>query len=429
MNMNLYGHDGQWLMVDCGVSFEKKEGDSAGIRGNDVFSAEPSFIAKQRDRLAGIVITHAHEDHVGAVAHLWPRLKAPVFTTPFTAEVLRRKLAQANLLDQVELNVVPLGATKQIGHFQVSWFHITHSLPEPQALIVSTLAGNVFHTADWKLDPNPLVGRPFDKKKIQALAKENINAIVCDSTNALVEGWSESEANLHEGLQKIVSKAKGRVVVACFGSNVARLQTLAKIAQETQRQFGVLGRSLTNMISIAKTTHYWPEALKVVQSNHLGYLPPDSVLAVATGSQGEPRTALSRLASDNLFDMDLDKGDTVIFSSKVIPGNESAVKALIAKLKIKGVEVIEAKDSEAPIHASGHPHEDELRSMYNWVQPQLAIPVHGEMEHMQRNAEIAKQSHVPRQLTGTNGDLFIIAPQPKLKKGAAATGQICLSRD
>ena len=424
MNMNLYGHDDQWLMVDCGVSFRKGEGIQ-----NDVYSADPSFIAKQREKLVGIVITHAHEDHIGAVAYLWPRLRAPIYTTPFTAEVLRRKLAQANLLDRVEIRIVAIDGQEQIGSFAVSWFSITHSLPEPQALVIRTAAGNVFHTADWKLDAKPVIGQPYSKRKLQQLAKEHIDAMVCDSTNATVEGWSHSESDLYAGLKSAIEKAKGRVVVACFGSNIARLVTLAKIAEACDRNFGALGRSLNNMISVAKLTGYWPDELSVIHSHHLGYLPPQSVLAVATGSQGEARTALARLATDDQFDMDLERGDTVIFSSRVIPGNEKDVTNLIAKLKAKGVQVLQAEDSPEPIHASGHPHQDELRAVYNWVQPQLAIPVHGEEKHMLMNASIAKECHVPRQLTGTNGDLFVISPQPKLQQNAVTVGEICLSRD
>jgi len=429
MNMNLYGHDGQWLMVDCGVTFQKSEDEESRFVGNDVYAADPSFIANQKEKLAGIVITHAHEDHVGAIPYLWPRLRAPIYTTPFTAEVLRRKLSQVNLANKVDIIVVAIDAVQQIGPFHVSWFNLTHSLPEPQALVIRTPAGNAFHTADWKLDAKPIVGLPYSKPRLKKLASEQIDAMVCDSTNATVEGWSHSESDLYSGLKSAVENAKGRVVVACFGSNIARLQTLARIAVETQRNFGALGRSLNNMISIAKQTDYWPEDLPVINSHHLGYLPPESVLAAATGSQGEPRTALARLATDKQFDMELDKGDTVIFSSRVIPGNEQAVTALISKLKAKGVAVIEAEDSEQPIHASGHPHQDELRAMYSWVQPQIAIPVHGEEEHMKKNAEIAKECHVPRQLTGKNGDLFVISNGAKLIKKSVNTGQICLSRN
>lgn len=426
MNMNLYGHDDQWLMVDCGVTFEKSE---TGAAQNDVYAADPSFIARQREKLVGIVITHAHEDHVGALPHLWSRLRAPIYTTPFTAEVLRRNLSQANTSYPADIHIVELDAVKQIGKFQVSWLRMTHSLPEPHALLIRTAAGTAFHTADWKLDANPVVGKSYSKTQLKQLAKEKIDALVCDSTNATVEGWSHSESELHQGLLAAIQSAKGRVIVACFGSNIARLQTLARIAQETDRHFGALGRSLNNMISVAKTTGYWPDTLPVIQSHHLGYLPPASVLAVATGSQGEARTALARLAADDQFDLNLDKGDTVIFSSRVIPGNENEVERLIAKLKAKGVKVIEAKDSEQPIHASGHPHQDELRAMYNWVQPALAIPVHGEAVHMEHNAKMAKECHVPRQLTGKNGDLFCISPSVKLKKNAVKSGMICLSRD
>ena len=428
MNMNLYGHDGQWLMVDCGISFQRRDGAPPSTP-NDVYAADPSFISQQRDRLAGIVITHAHEDHVGGLPYLWPRLRAPIYTTSFTAEVLRRKLSKAQLLEQVEIIEVDLNGSRQIGAFQVDWVGLTHSLPEAQGLVITTAAGKVFHTGDWKLDKHPVVGPTYSDKRLKQLAKEHIRAMVCDSTNACISGWSRSESELYAGLKKAIGGAAGRVVAACFGSNIARLHTLANIAKDTQRNFGTLGRSLNNMVSIARQTGYWPDTLPVVQSHHLGYLPRNKVLVAATGSQGEGRTALARLAADDHFDMDLERGDTVIFSSRVIPGNEAAVVALINRLRAKGVTVIDADVDSLPIHASGHPHEEELRSMYNWVQPEVVIPVHGEAKHMEANAEIAKGCAVPKQLLGNNGDIFVIAPKARVRTQAVNSGQICVSRE
>lgn len=430
MNMNLYSHDDSWLMVDCGVSFQHPSIDATNGRParNKIYAADPSFIAQQAEKLKGIVITHAHEDHVGAIHWLWPRLKAPIYTTEFTAEVLQRKLRETNFAEQVEIHIIDINRPLEIDPFQIEFISLTHSIPETHALLIETAAGSIFHTADWKLDPKPLVGANFSEKRLRALAKNKVDAMVCDSTNACEAGWSQSEGSLYKGLKKIISEAERRVIVTCFGSNVARLQTIASIAEQCGRHFGAIGRSLNNMISVAKSCRYWPDTLKVIHSSHLGYLPGDEVLAVATGSQGEERTALYRLARDDHFDVDLEKGDTVIFSSRVIPGNEEQVEKLIKQLKIKGVHVFTADDSEEPIHASGHPHKDELATMYKWVKPKLAIPVHGEEKHMIANAEVAKQSGVLHQFVGSNGDLFEIAPRHRIHKNFCKAALLTLKQ-
>ena len=429
MNMNLYSHDNQWLMVDCGVSFQHADQEklAPGARSKHLFTPDPSFIAAQQKQLQGIVITHAHEDHVGAIPWLWPRIQAPIYTTAFTAEVLHRKLRGSSFADQVDIRIVEVGRPVDIGLFTVEFLTLTHSIPEANALVISTPAGDVFHTGDWKLDPQPLVGEHYDAKKLKALGRRDIKAMVCDSTNATVEGWSQSEGSLYDGLKNIIKQATGRVVVACFGSNVARLFTLANIAEDCDRHFGAIGRSLNNMIGVAKTCGYWPDTLKVINSAHLGYLPRDEVLAVATGSQGEERTALYRLARDDHFDVDLEKGDTVIFSSRTIPGNEAAIEATVKRLRAKGVHVISADDAELPIHASGHPHKEELQTMYDWIKPHLAIPVHGEERHMLANAEVARETGVPRQLVGKNGDLFQISPTQRIYKNYCKAGLLTFS--
>ncbi len=430
MNFNLYGHDDQWLIVDCGVTFKKRaEGDElTASLNNEVYAADPGFISDKKEKIAGMILTHAHEDHLGAVPYLWPRLQCPIYTTAFTAEVLRRKLVQFDLVDKVPVHTVLSGDTKAIGKFNVEWLALTHSLPEAQALVIRTPAGKVFHTGDWKIDNAPVVGKGFQKQLFKQLAAEKIDAMVCDSTNATVAGWSTSESELYQGLAKAVAQTKGRAIVTCFGSNIARLRQLAKIALEQGRHFGVLGRSLQNMISVARACGYWPAEYKVIDSTHLGYLPANEVLAAATGSQGEPRTALFRLATDDHFDMDLQADDRVIFSSRVIPGNELWVDQLIEKLKLKRVGIVNNDSQDLPIHASGHPCEDELRCLYQWVQPALAIPVHGEERHMRANANIARHAGVARQLTGNNGDLFYLSPTPRVRRAMAKSGQICVSR-
>jgi len=428
MNLNLYGHNNQWLMVDCGVMFDKSRPRADG--SNSIVSADPGFIAARRNQLVGLVITHAHEDHIGAVPYLWKELRCPVYTTPFTAEVLRRKLSETDLREQVRIIEVGPGDQIQIGHFEVRWLTITHSLPEPHALLISAGGTKVFHTADWKIDRNPVLGSPFDDRAFQTLAKENITAMVCDSTNATVPGHSVSEGQCFEGLLQLVRHAQGRVIVTCFGSNVARLITLCLIAAKTGRYAALYGRSLRNMVSAARRTGHWPDEAQIADGRHLGYLPRNEVLGVATGSQGEYRAALKRMASGSFRDLELEPGDTVIFSSKVIPGNEKDIAALVDQLRQRQVVVIEASDrQDPPIHASGHPCQEELKRMYQWVKPQIAIPVHGTADHISANAVIAKEAGIGQQLCGQNGDLFKLAPQPSIKRKAVSVGRICHDRN
>ncbi|MBW7472110.1 ribonuclease J [Marinobacter sp. M216] len=429
MNLNLYGHDGQWLMVDCGVTFPRPgrvaaDGTIHHSGEPPVQMADPAFIADRRDQLAGLVITHAHEDHVGAVPYLWPLLQCPIYTSRFTAEILRRKLAEFDLLHRVPIIVVETGESRQIGPFDVQWLALTHSIPDPNALMIRTEIGNIFHSGDWKLDDQPLVGHGYSRKTFTDLADEGVAAMVCDSTNATVAGHSVSEAALHEGLLQAVQSAQGRVVVTCFGSNIARLHTLGLIARETGRYMGLLGRSLVNMSAAARAAGVWDAADRLIAPSHLGYLPRGEVLAVATGSQGEPRTALRRLAAGTHPDFELEAGDTVIFSARAIPGNEEEIETLIGRLRELGVTVITAEDSRIPIHASGHPAQEELRAMYQWVRPNIAIPVHGEAEHMDTHAGIARGCGVPRTLVGRNGDLFMIRPVPGMRRQIAETGRL-----
>ena len=427
MNLNLYGHDGRWLMVDCGVTFEAKtdiDGDViAGARAH-VQMADPQFITERKDRLDGLIITHAHEDHIGAVPYLWNRFRCPVYTTRYTAEILRRKLIEVGLQDKVQVHVVDADAELDIGVFHVSWIKLTHSIPEPFGLLISTPVGKVFHTADWKLDKAPVLGERYQAEDYARLAELKIDAMVCDSTNADVPGWSASEASLYQGLKQHVAEAKGRVVVTCFGSNIARLRTIADIAEQTGRHLGLLGRSLINTYSAAKRTGYWSGVETLVDPHHLGYLPRHHVLLVATGSQGEPRTALNRLSHNSFRDLQLEPGDTVIFSSKVIPGNETAIENLIERLRAMQVDVITVDNSSLPIHASGHPAMDELKAMYQWVKPACAIPVHGELQHLRANARLAKSVGIPEQLEGLNGDMFFIAPVRGIRRGAVRTGRL-----
>lgn len=423
MNMNLFGHDGQWLMVDCGITFD--EPLTQGSR--DVFrvvAADPTFITEQKEALAGIVITHAHEDHIGGLAHLWPRLKAPVYTTPFTAEVLRRKLAEVGLAGKVPIVEVLIDESFTIGSFNVSWIPITHSLPEPHALLLETPVGSIFHSADWKIDQRPGVGDAFEKWRFERLGEGAITAMTCDSTNALKAGHSLSEYECYQGLLKTVEATSNRVVVSCFASNIARLIAIGRVAQTTGRYLAIYGRSLQNMMGVARLTGHWPEDIEIIDNAHAGYLPKDEILAVATGSQGEPQAALARMANDTHRNLNLDAGDTIIFSAMIIPGNEVEVERLLRQFKARNISVILSENSEFPIHASGHPNKDELRQMYEWVKPQIAIPIHGEAEHIEANAKLAKSVGIAKCFTGQNGDLYQLAPQPMLKRGAIKAGRI-----
>lgn len=429
MNLNLYGHDEQWLMVDCGVTFPRPgriaaDGTVHHHGEPPVQMADPAFIADRRAQLAGLVITHAHEDHVGAVPYLWPLLQCPIYTSRFTAEILRRKLAEFDLLDRVPIHIVEVGEQRRIGPFTVEWLALTHSIPDPNALMIRTPVGSLFHSGDWKLDDQPLVGHGYSPKTFQALGDEGVAAMICDSTNATVAGHSTSESALRAGLLRAIEGAPGRVIVTCFGSNIARLHTLAGIARQTGRYMGLLGRSLVNMAGAARASGLWDNADSLINPAHLGYLPAREVLAVATGSQGEPRTALMRLAAGTHPELELESGDRVIFSARAIPGNEEAIQALIERLQAMGVDVITAEGADAPIHASGHPAADELAAMYQWVRPQVAIPVHGEAEHMAANAGIAKACGVSKQLVGRNGDLFMIRPVAGIRRQVVETGRI-----
>lgn len=402
MNLNLFGHAGQWLMVDCGITFEKDEANPGA--GNRVEMPDPIFISNRSESLIGIIATHAHEDHIGAIAHLWPQLRCPIYTTAFTRQVLLRKLRQKGI--EAPIVTVQEGETINLGPFTVTWLPITHSTPETNALLIETPLGRVLHTADWKIDSAPIVGRAFESGAFKALGDRKIDAIVCDSTNAPIKGHSFSESELFEGLLEAVSNSSGRVVVGCFSSNIARLQTLGHVAQVTGRYIGVVGRSIEAMVQNAKAAGYLKENFNHVDSFNLGYLLPSEILAIATGSQGEPRAALGRLASDTHPEITLSAGDHVIFSAKTIPGNEEEVERMVEAFKAKNVKVTQADNSSRPIHASGHPYSEELELMYNWVRPRIAIPVHGEKEHMQCNAKIAEACGVPIQLSGSNGNVF-----------------------
>jgi ribonuclease J len=420
MNLNLYGHAGAWLMVDLGVTFAGP--NSAGV---DVLMPDPAFIEERRDALAGLVLTHAHEDHIGAVGHLWPRLRCPVYATAFTASMVMPKLIEAGLADELEIIEVPMSGRFTVGPFEIELITLTHSIPEPNALVIRTAAGTVLHTGDWKLDPDPLVGDNYDEAALRKLAEEeDVLAMVCDSTNALVDGDSGSEAEVRESLMELVGGLENRVAIACFASNVARVETAAKVAQAHGRRLALIGRSMHRIYAAARDNGYLTDLPPLVAESDVGFLPRGEVLLLCTGSQGEPRSALWRIANDENPQVTLEEGDAAIFSSRIIPGNDTAIFKLQNHLVRKGVEVI--TDDDHFIHVSGHPAREELVQMYQWVRPRIAVPVHGEARHLAEHARLAQTCQVPEQIVGENGTLIRLAPGPAEIVDHVPTGRLAL---
>ncbi|CDO60984.1 Metallo-beta-lactamase family protein,RNA-specific [Candidatus Phaeomarinobacter ectocarpi] len=409
MNFNLYGYgpakDRKWLAIDLGITFP-----DATEPGIDVITPDPMFIEGERDNLLGLVLTHAHEDHIGAVPHLWERLKCPLYATPFTAAMLRGKLAEHGLLNDVPLHEIPLGGHLTLGPFEMQFVTLTHSIPEPNAIAIRTPLGNVMHTGDWKIDDNPLIGDTTDIATLKAFGDEGVRAIVCDSTNVLSPGRSGSEADVRKNLTALIGTLTGRVAVTTFASNLARLATIMEAAAANDRSTVLVGRSMHKITAAARETGYLKGIPLPVAEDDAGYLPPDNVLYLCTGSQGEARAALSRIADDSHRHISLSEGDTVIFSSKIIPGNELPIFELHNRLSERGIDVLTEKDHD--VHVSGHPCRDELTMMYQWIRPELSIPVHGEPRHLLAHAELAEELQVPEQLVLRNGLMARIAPGP-----------------
>jgi len=404
MNLNLYGHDGAWLMVDCGITF----GDDT-TPGIEVILPDPAFIEERKNDLVGIVLTHAHEDHLGALPYIWKRFPVPVYATPFTAAFLKRKLVETGLQDKVPIRIIPMSGRVHIAPFEIELITLTHSIPEPNAVFVRTPAGTVLHTGDWKLDPDPVVGETTDEKRLIEIGREGVLAMVCDSTNAMVPGHSGSEADVADVLADVFDRLDQRIVVGCFASNVARIESIAKAARAVGREVALVGRSLWRIHDAAKETGYLKDCPRFLSDDEAKRLPRDRVVLICTGSQGEPRAALTRIAEDQHPAISLQAGDAVIFSSREIPGNERAIGRLQNKLATLGVSIITARDEE--IHVSGHPARDELSQMYQWVRPRISIPVHGEARHLKAHAELAKSCQIPFTLVARNGDVIRLDAQ------------------
>jgi ribonuclease J len=406
MNLNAYGfgpaHARQWIIVDVGVTF----GDQT-TPGVDIIVPDASFL--EGENIVGIVLTHAHEDHIGALGWLWPQLKAPLYATPFTAYLIREKLRDADLLDQVKLHEVPLGGSIKLGPFTVDMVTITHSIPEPNGLAIRTPLGTVLHTGDWKIDPEPLLGGVTDVDAIRDLGDEGVLAMVCDSTNVFVDGVAGSEADVKVALAELIKTLKGKVAVACFASNVARVSSVISAAEAAGRRVALVGRSMHRITAAAKSVGLLRDAQEFISDKDARHFPDDQILYICTGSQGEPRAALSRLAEGAHPTVSLGLGDHVVFSSRVIPGNDIPIRNLQNKLSDRGVRLYTERDHPG-IHVSGHPCRDELRQMYQWARPQIAIPTHGERRHLVEHTQLAKDMQVPHAIAPRNGDVVLLAP-------------------
>ncbi len=418
MNLNLYRCGGKWLAVDCGIGFGGNENPEV-----EIMMPDPGFIAERRDKLLALVITHAHEDHIGAVAHLWRQLRCPVYATPFAAAVLRRKLGEAGLLSEVKLHVVAPGGRIELPPFQLQFIPVAHSIPEAQALVLRTPYGTVLHTGDWKLDPNPLIGPPTDEAAFRALGDEGVLAMVCDSTNAMVDGHSGSEADVRRALSELIRPMRGRVAVTCFASNVARVESVALAAKDAGRHVALVGRSLRNLEAAARDCGYLRTIPEFVSEEEAGSIPDDNLLLLVTGSQGEPRSALARIAADTHPNIALGEGDTVIFSSRVIPGNDRPIGTVQDNLVRRGVRVL--TDADAPVHVSGHPARDELKRLYELVRPRFSVPVHGEWRHLSAHAALAQEMQVtPIMLE--DGDVLSLSPGRPEVVDSAPVGSLVL---
>jgi len=421
MNLNLYGfgpeEDREWIIVDCGVTF----GDLT-TPGVDVITPDHRFITERRRKLLGIVLTHAHEDHMGAVARLWRDLQCPIYATPFTAWLMRDRLAEHNLLGEAPLHEVGLHSRFELGPFDIQLVGLTHSIPEPNGVIVRTPAGLVLHTGDWKIDPDPLIGNVTDTATLEEIGKEGVMAMVCDSTNVFTEGESGSEAEVRNNLINLVGRQHGRVAIAAFASNVARLETAIRAAEANDRRVCLVGRSMHRMIRAAGAVGLLADCQSFIKEEEVRCFPPDKVLLLCTGSQGEPRAALSRIAEGAHRNVTLDTGDSIIFSSRIIPGNERGIFDLMNRLARRGVKVITERDEH--VHVSGHPCRDELRQMYAWARPSTAIPVHGEYRHLQEHAALARDLKIPHVLVPYNGAVVRITREGAVIVDKAPAGRM-----
>ncbi|WP_104665706.1 ribonuclease J [Ensifer adhaerens] len=409
MNLGLYGYgrpgSRQWIMVDCGVTFPGPE-----LPGVDLVLADISFLAEERRNLKGIIITHAHEDHYGGLNDLWPGLNVPVYASPFTAGMLEAKRDFEKSRGEIPVTIFKQGDRINVGPFEIEAVGVNHSIPEPMSLIIRTPVGTVVHTGDWKIDLQPSLGPLTDEARFRQIGDEGVLALVCDSTNAMRDGVSPSEQEVSESLTKIIANAEGRVAITTFSSNVGRIRSIAEAAEEAGRDVLLLGSSMKRVVAVAADLGLMEGIKPFLAEDEFGYVPRDKVVVILTGSQGEPRAALAKIARDEMRNVAFSAGDTVVFSSRTIPGNEKAINDIKNGLVEQGIHII--TDSEALVHVSGHPRRTELQQMYQWLRPQILVPVHGEAAHLTAHGELGRQSGIASVPRLRNGEMLRLAPGP-----------------
>jgi ribonuclease J len=421
MNVNLYGCEGKWIMVDLGLTFA-----DPAYPGVELVLPDLAFIEERREDLLGIVLTHGHEDHIGAIPYLAHDLGVPLYATPFTAGLIAGKLEEEGLIGEVELNTVEMEGDFRLGPFGFRYIPLAHSIPEGNALLIDTPYGRIFHTGDWKLDDTPQLGDPSTEAELRAIGDAGVLALVCDSTNVFQEASSGSELGVRKGLDEVIQGADCRVLVTTFASNAARLKTLGHVAQDTGRRVCIAGRSLDRILRVAKSVGYLTDFPEIIDFDEAMALPRREVMIIATGGQGEPRAALARIAFGQ-HKLALDPGDLVIFSSKQIPGNEIAIGRIQNELAARGIAMI--TDRQAPVHVSGHPGRPELAAMYDWIRPEIIVPVHGEMRHLMEQAHFARARGIPHGIVQKNGDLVRLAPDGPEKLSEERVGRLILDGD
>lgn len=420
-NMSLYGYRGQWVMVDCGMGFADET-----MPGVEILLPDPSFAAALGNKLLGLVITHAHEDHIGAIDSLWLRLKVPVYATPFSAERVRQSVSEKSWGRDVPVHEVAPGGKIELGPFKIDFIDVAHSIPVAQALAITVGGvGTLVHTGDWKLDPNPVTGKGTDAARLQAFGAQGVLAVMGDSTNAMVPGHSGSEAVVAESLTELFREFDGRaIVLSCFSTNVARIHSVDAAARACGRQVCLVGRSLWKIDAAARKTGYMDGIAPFLDDEEADFLPVSQLVYICTGSQGEPRAALSRISADDHPAMELRENDVVVFSSRAIPGNERAIDRIKNRLYAKGAHVV--TDHDAPIHVSGHPYREELKTFYGWVKPKYAVPVHGEQMQMEKHAQLAQECGVRKTHIPANGEVIEIAADRLQVAGRVAHGVLAI---
>lgn len=405
VNLNIYGYQGKWLAIDCGLGFADER-----FPGIDILIPDPAFIEERKKDLLALVITHAHEDHIGAVAHLWPRLRCPIYASPFTAAVLRRKLSENPACRDAEVLEVGAHETLSLKPFKITFTPVTHSVPETAALFIETDVGNILHSGDWNLDPEPTIGEPTDPAPFKAFGDKGVLAYIGDSTNAEVEGTSGSEGDVERGLAALFKECPGRIMVTIFASNIGRLRSICLAAKESGRQVALMGRSLHNMVAAARECGYMSDIPPFIDEEDMGYLPDGKIIMIVTGSQGEPRAQLARIARGDHQEITLKQGDTVVFSARPIPGNEKDIIAVKNNLAASRVRIISPRETKHVIHVSGHPARDEIIQMFQWVKPQSVIAVHGERTMLEAHAALAREMQVPTAIVPNNGSVIRLYP-------------------